>query len=152
MRGFPLLNLILCLLLSGAVLLPMVYRSTREPGMVAHVPVPDAGPVLATPVVPARVMLRFVHAPVQVRLFAGETPLHEWKPAKPDTELEAEVNLPLSEGRSEFTVKIEWPAGTPNTMAELRVEPDGLATRTANIWGEGSADEVVALTWKDPRP
>jgi hypothetical protein len=148
MRGFPFFNLIICLLLCGGVLLPLVYRATQVTAAAAPVPEPVAA---AAPggSVPAHVSLRFVHAPVSARLKAGDKVLHEWKPDQPDTELDEDVILPLTEGRSEFTVQIAWPAGTPATVAELRVEPDGLPSRTANIWATGSADEVIALTWKE---
>ena len=147
MRGFPFFNLIICLFLSGGVLLPLVYRATRVPDPVVA---PAPGPLHSIGgSVPAHVSLHFVHAPVAARMKAGETLIHEWKPAKPDMELEEEVTLPLSGGRSEFTVQIEWPAGTPRSVAELRIEPEGYAVRNANIWGEGSADEVVAFSWKE---
>jgi hypothetical protein len=148
MRGFPFFNLIICLFLCGGVLLPLVYRATTVPAAAIPTPAPVATATHASRV-PAHVSLHFVHAPVGARLKAGDKMLHEWKPGKPDTELEEDVTLPISEGRSEFTVQIEWPAGTPATVAELRVEPDGLPARTANIWGTGSADEVIALTWKE---
>ncbi|HEX2748481.1 MAG TPA: hypothetical protein VHM91_10815 [Verrucomicrobiales bacterium] len=146
MRGFPFFNLIICLFLSGGVLLPLVYRATQVP---ASVVVNAPEPVHSAGSVPAHVSLHFVHAPVSARLKAGETLIHEWKPGKPDTELEEDVNLPLSGGRSEFSVQIEWPAGTPRSVAELRIEPEGYAARNANIWGEGSAEEVVAFAWKE---
>jgi hypothetical protein len=150
MRGFPFFNLIICLFLSGGVLLPLVYRATqtRPPVVTAAVPVK----VSVAGTVPAHVSLHFVHAPVSARLKNGDRVMDEWKPDKPDTELEEDIHLPVSQGRSEFTVQIEWPAGTPMTVAELRVDPDGLPSRTANIWGSGSADEVVVLTWKEEAP
>ena len=148
MRGFPFFNLIICLFLCGGVLLPLVYRATQAPAAAAVIPAPAVVPPPAGSVT-AHVMLRFVHAPVSARLKAGDRLLHEWKPDKPDTELDEDVSLPLTGGRSEFTVQIEWPAGTPETVAELRVEPDGMSSRTANIWGTGSTEEVVALTWKE---
>ena len=79
--------------------------------------------------------------------------LHEWKVSNPTLLLEDSISLPLHDDRAEFTVQIQWPAGTPEPFAELRVEPDGLAARTANIWSSSeSADELITLTWKGETP
>jgi len=151
MRGFPLLNLLLALLLSGLVVLPLVHRATRVPDPVEAPARDETGP--KTKGTPAHVSLRFVHPPQAVRLKSGDVILHEWKVSSPALLLEDSISLPLHDGRAEFTVQIQWPAGTPEPFAELRIEPDGLPARAANIWGSGeSADELITLTWKGETP
>jgi hypothetical protein len=149
MRGFPLLNLILCALVSAAVLFPMVHRATvavpRAAAAVSEAPVPAAGAGLR-----ARVVLNFVHAPRSIAIKNGAAVLHSWKPETAVSRVEETMSLPVAEGHTEITVQIQWPAGTPRTVAEMIVEPDGLPARTVNVWsGEGGeADEVVSFTWK----
>jgi hypothetical protein len=148
MRGFPFLNLLIALVLSGAVLWPLVWRSTQREAK-AKALEPDAPVVKPEPGEPARVALRFVHAPSSVKLMADGRALHEWTAPAGELVLEESVTLPLAEERVELTVQITWPAGTPETVAELQVEPDGREKRRANVWSaDGAADELIALTWK----
>jgi len=148
MRGFPFLNLLIALVVSGVVVWPLVWRSTQTAAIVAA-PVPDAPEGGKEAGVPARVSLRFVHAPASVKLMADGKALHEWTAPAGATVLEESVKLPMEEERTELTVQITWPAGTPKSVAELKVEPDGREPRVANVWGaDGAADELITLTWK----
>ena len=152
MRGFPLLNLIAAILVSGAVALPLVYRATRSAEAPAATP---AGTVVSAKPdgTPGHISLRFVHPPAVVRLKSNGKILREWKVLTPALLLEDSIFVPLHDGRSEFAVEVQWPPKTPDTMVELSVEPDGHAARTANIWSSnGSADEIVTLTWKGNAP
>lgn len=148
MRGFPLLNLLIALLLSGAVLLPLVYRATRIAPLADQAESPaakenDGGAVSS------HISLRFVHAPAGVRLKNGEAVLHEWASPGGARLLEDTVALPFSDNRAEFTVQITWLPGTPETNVEITVEPDGKASRHVNVWSNaGAADELVTLTWE----
>lgn len=147
MRGFPFLNLVLALLLSGVVLLPLVYRATRSAAMAVE----PGRPAAADPDgrISSHVSLHFVHAPVTVRLKDGAAVLHEWAAPGGARLLEDTVVLPFSDNRTEITVQITWPAGTPETNVEIRVEPDGKASRKDNVWSSGAAaDELVTLTWE----
>lgn len=149
MRGFPFLNLIISLLLSGAVVFPLVYRATRVAARDV-VEKSAAAPEERAPFTPAHVSLRFDHTPQKVSLRSGGQLLHEWTAPAAGATLEESIRLPLTDGRAELAVRIDWPAGTQGTpVAELRVEPDGMASRSANIWSAGgTADEVVTLSWK----
>ena len=147
MRGFPLLNLILSLLVCGLVILPLVRRTS-----VVAAPV-SSGPVQPSLVrtVSSLISLRFVHKPQMVRLMEGRKVLHEWNDAPPGMELSESVPLTLSEGRSEFTVQIAWPADTPDTMAEIKVEPDSMPPWSGNVWSNrATVDEVLNIPWPDP--
>ena len=146
MRGFPFLNLLLALLVSGAVVWPLVWRSTQVPAAPAAAREAEIAPAPGR--VASFVSLRFVHAPVRVVMKTGESVLHEW-PAPGGLLLEDTVSVPLSDDRTEFSLQIEWPAGTPDTVAELKVEPEGRESRSTNVWGrEGKADELITLNWK----
>jgi hypothetical protein len=157
MRGFPLLNLLLALLLSGAALLPLVRRAT-------HTVQPDAGtaPVAELPAdgprsVNSYVSLEFVDTPQSVRLASGGKVLREW-PSAPNSAplknlLEDNVPLPLDEYCAELDVQVQWPAGTRKTNVELRLEPDGLPARKATVWSSGGrAEELITLSWKEDAP
>ena len=147
MRGFPFLNLLIALLLSGSVLLPLVYRATR----VVASPLEPAGPDVETQhggEISSNIRLHFSHAPLNVHLKNGEVILHEWKSpgVRPPGET---VMLPFSDNCTEFTLQAAWPAGTPETVIEITVEPDGKAARFANVWSSGAAaDALVTLTWE----
>jgi hypothetical protein len=148
MRGFPFLNLLIALILSGAVLLPLVWRSTR--GTSAPVAVRDEETAPAENTVPAHVSLRFVHAPSKVRLTAGSTVLREWATPEGALLLEDTLPLPLSEERTEFGLKIEWPPGTTDpTNVVLEMEPERRESRKAVYWSSGGVvDEIDSFTWK----
>lgn len=148
MRGFPFLNLLIALVLSLAVLWPLVWRYTRTEEKAESLEA--AAPLVEPePGEPARVSLRFVHAPLAVKLMADGQTLHEWTALAGALVLEESVTLPLVEDRVEIMVQITWPAGTPETVAELQVEPDGREKKRANVWSvDGAADELIALTWK----
>ena len=86
---------------------------------------------------------------MSVRLGNGGVVLKEWPDAGGALLLEDTMKLPINEHRSEFTVEITWPAGTPKTNVVITLEPDGLAARQAVVWSSGdTADELVALTWE----
>src|SRR5436190_21268335 len=123
MRGFPFLNLLIALVLSGAVLLPLVWRSTR----VAAPPVPPAESQSAEVQnkTSCHISLRFVHAPAKVRLAAGETVLREWPSPNGSLLLEDTISLDLTGNRAEFSLQIEWSAGTTDpTNVVVEVEPE----------------------------
>ena len=146
MRGYPFLNLLIALIVSGAVLLPLVWRATRVNAAPAPAAMEDAAPAGR---VPSHLSLRFVHAPAKVVLTTGDAVLHEWTAPGDTRLLEESVALPLSDDRAEFRVQITWPAGTPETNVVLQVEPDGREVRKEIVWSSGgAADQFITLTWK----
>lgn len=148
MRGFPFLNLIIALVLSGAVLLPLVWRSTRV--LAAPVVVPADQPEESAPQVPTHLSLRFVHAPAKVRLTAGESLLREWTEPNGSLLLEDSVSLAITAGRAEFSLQIEWPAGTTDpTNVVVEIEPEKRESRKDIYWSSGGiVDEIVTFSWK----
>jgi len=142
MRGFPVLNLLLTLLLSGAVLLPLVWRHTRVAAAGSAPEAPDT--VDAAARVPAHVSLRFVHPPARVRLTDGDAVLHEWN-APQSLTLEESASLPCTDRRVNFGLQIAWPAGTPEANnVVLRVEPRGFQAWNDAIFSDaGAVDEII---------
>jgi hypothetical protein len=154
MRGFPLLNLLAALLICGAVILPLVYRATeasRVPRTLLESDQPATAPS-ATPVINTHVSLRFVHVPEKIVLNCNDQPLLT-KESPGALSVEDTIELPVAEGRAELQALITWPDGTPYTVVELKLEPDGLAGRNANVWSTGTtADEIVTFSWREPAP
>lgn len=144
MRGFPLVNLILSLLVCGLVILPLVKRTSVV-----------AAPTLSEPVqlpvgriVPSLISLRFVHEPQLVQLIEAGNVLRTWSNASLGTEFTESLPLTINEGRSEFSIRITWPANTPDTMAELKVEPDSMPPWSGNVWSHGlEVEEVINIPW-----
>jgi hypothetical protein len=150
MRGFPFFNFLLCLLLSGAVVLPLVLRATHiAPAAARQVSSQPAGTEATMPVL---VTVKFVHAPQSLRLSEGDKVLAEWQ--NTNGELRWENSVTASKGaRLEFSLAMQWPENTPDTVAEVAVEPDGLATKTQNVWSSGAAaDEVLTFSWEGVQP
>lgn len=154
MRGFPLLNLLAALLICGAVILPLVYRATeasRVSRMVTETDQAAASPS-ASPAINTHLSLRFVHMPQKIVLSCNDQPLLT-REAPGTLTLEETIDLPIAESRAELQALITWPEGTPDTVVELKIEPDGIAGRTANIWSSGAtADEIVTFSWREIAP
>jgi hypothetical protein len=149
MRGFPFFNLILCLLLGTAVLLPVVLRATHTPPRPA---LAESGPDLVENTVNALVKVRFVHPPLTATLHPSGKPPLEWE-SRGLLLFEETVKLPFDSQRTEFSLLIRWPEGTPDTLAEVTVEPESLPSRTQNLWSSGgTADEVISFTWEGTSP
>ena len=148
MRGFPFLNLVIALLLSGAVLLPLVWRSTGESAVTG--PASETRPEAAAIGVPSHLSLRFVHAPAKVKVMAGETVIREWGSPDAALQLEDSVTLPLNGERLELGLQIEWPAGTTDpTNVVVEVEPERHEARKEVVWSSGgTVDDIVVLSWK----
>ena len=148
MRGFPFLNLLIALLISG-VLLPFVWQSTRDrTGGKREAAV--SAPVPAEAGVPSHLSLRFVHSPAKVKVTAGDTVVKEWTAPNGALQLEDSVTLPLHSERLELGLQIEWPAGTTDpTNVVLEVEPEKHESRRDVVWSSGgTVDDIVVLSWK----
>lgn len=145
MRGFPLLNLLATVLLLAAVLFPLVRAATarldaeRAERRAETTSAPETGPAA----VPVTVTLRMVQKPEKILVGADNVS------PTPELETRVDLRLPMTEGAVEFPLTITWPEGTENTVAEVRVEPEGLESRTANVWSEGrAAEETLRFEWK----
>jgi hypothetical protein len=74
-----------------------------------------------------------------------------WTIVKPeDQSVDRSMALPIEEGRVEVLVQVKWPEGTPETVCELTLEPDGLEAQTISLWGEELLEEIYSFHWKGP--
>lgn len=143
MRGSIVRELILLILFFGVLLVPMTRLTGSR--------VPAAGVEEADPVVkghPAWIRLRFAHLPERFRILVGETLLWQAS-AVEDVRLDRDIVLPLHQSLVELSVQVHWPPGTPETVCELILEPDGLAERRQSAWGESTLDEIMAFSWAE---
>ncbi len=151
MRGFPFFNLLICLLLSGAVLLPLVLRATHIAPRTATVEKKTPAPSERT--IRCVVTVKFVHAPQSLKLSAGDRVVADWTNADEDLRWEESLDLPADGKRLEFSLAVKWPDKTPDTIAEVTVEPEGSESKAKNLWSSGAAaDEVISLTWEGTQP
>lgn len=149
MRGFPLLNFLLCLALGLGCCGPLVWRATRVVSPRAA-PATQAG-TTSTATLASSVHIRCVHPPESIAISTAGLPLHAWSNPDHDLSFEDSIALPIENLRTEFTVAIRWPDNTPETMAEITIEPDGLAARTINVWSSTpTTEEVVSTSWPSP--
>ena len=89
MRGFPLLNLLLCLGLGFAVVAPLVRRMT-----VIAAPPPPVAAVDTSGSMEATMRFRCVHPPRLLTVTAAGKPLARWENAAGDPTFEERVTLP----------------------------------------------------------
>jgi hypothetical protein len=147
MRGFPLLNFLLCLALGLGCCGPLVWRATRVASPAPAAPDTKAG-TTSTPTLTSSVRIRCVHPPESIALTTAGQALHAWTNPDHGLSFEDSIALPIEDLRTEFTVAIRWPDTTPETMAEITIEPDGLAARTINVWSTTpTTEEVVSTSW-----
>ncbi len=149
MRGFPLINLLLVVALILLTSFPLVRLAQHEAGPQPAASQETRAAESDASMVTTSVSVRLVHPAQEVSLRKGEKLLHTWKPAE-GTELQASIPLPLEESTMEIEVSLIWPEGTPNTVAEIKLEPENLEARTANIWGQGSTSEILTFQWITP--
>ncbi len=143
MRGFPLLTLLFTLFTGGGILLPLVLQVTQENA------VPEmTGPVVSgAEEIRAFVQVRCLPPADTVSLISGGRTLHIWTSG--EARLEETIQLPLAENRTEVQVLIKWPPGTTAGVAEIRLEPDGLAAWSTTLWADGdTADEFLSIPWR----
>lgn len=144
MRGFPLFNLLIMLAVVLALTLPLGWISGARTTVEATAP-PKAD---AAQIVGTNIGIRLAHPAEAASLWLGEKLVQEWKPAVDGQRLEARLELPMNESAMEFEVRLKWPENTPQTVAEISVEPDGMPARQTNLWARGHTEEVIHFNWK----
>jgi hypothetical protein len=76
------------------------------------------------------------------RITAGQTELWEGR-----GDAEVEVELPLERGGLDLRIRAVWPPGTPRTVVEVILEPDGYEPRKQTFWSEGNLNEVAGFSF-----
>lgn len=138
MRGRPILQVLLFAVLWGVLAFPVAWVSKggrvvgidEEPHQVA------SGATW--------VSMRFSALPAALELRQGERVL--WKATDLD-DLELEKALPVA--FDEYGAELQLLADMPDTdvAIEVRLEPDGRASRATTIWGRGQIDERIEFSW-----
>lgn len=146
MRGNPLLNLALVLACLGtfAVAIASLTGSTPAPAN-APAPLPD---ITTTP---CAATLKFAHPPKTAAILHLGEPL--WTaPDGSTTTFDFDITLPadLATHGIDLQLTATWPPGTPETVAQLTLEPESLETSAATTWAELELDEVLTFTWPKP--
>ncbi len=139
MRGAPLTELLVLLLL-GALLTAPVVRLTRPP------PTPPAPPPTAGQHadVETWIDLRFSHPPSRFHLRQGDRVLLEGA-----GELRAEVDAPvaLDGDRLALRLEVDWPPEVAQAYVEVAMEPQGRDARRDGSWGRGHMDILLEGSW-----
>lgn len=146
MRGFPLINLLLVLLLLGGMAVPLIMLSMDQ----------DEGekPIVSSvqeqsEVRPCKVSVRLVHQAESAQLMVGETVLHAWKFTEPELEFDVKLGLQFVDDGTEFEMQLKYAESVPETVAEITLEPEGHKEQKQNVWGNGETAETLHFSWND---
>ncbi len=142
MRGRPLLEVFIFVLVWGALALPLWRLTAGGHAEVARQD--EAAPALSG--VHAWAELRFAHAPEMARLVTGTNVLWEGR-APVALRVGVDVQLPLNEGRIPVEISVSWPADVGQSVVELTLEPDGLPAQSRRLWGNGQAGDLWEFQW-----
>lgn len=145
MKGFPLIQWILFVVVWGLLLWPLTALTTHNGTAASRnssPPVRHVNLVWAT--------MRFAHMPESFQLLQGETVLWE-EEHDVSTSLQKQIELSLDEGRAELKLNVAWPEGTGMTAAECTLAPDVMNEKSAVFWGRGTATGLLIYEWPEGR-
>jgi hypothetical protein len=149
MRGNPLVEAALFVVLWGLLAVPLALLTrgpgSRDPGEQAPGPVVSAADMKTAAGVWAE--LRFSHVPDAFTVRHGKTIL--WEDIAP-TALREMRALPLRVGAGTqlmLALRVVWPPEVDAGVAELTLEPDGLASRARHVWGQGAYEDTLEFAW-----
>lgn len=139
MRNWPVTDAFWVTLLGIALLWPMLRLSGGQSPQV----LPDDRSDAAS--IPTFVTIRSAHPPQSLEIRHEGEVLYQAAPAEPF--IEADWELPVEATGLELAVRASWPPGTPETVVEVTLEPDGLDSRSASAWGAGELDSILQFPW-----
>ncbi len=139
MKGSPLRDLILVILVGLVSLWPLLTLTSRSTSLLSDSEVTSEALPLES-----WLEVVFSHPPKRVRLMQEETVLLDSGGALQE---EADALLELRDGVLQIKVIIEWPEGVEQAYAELTVEPGNLPTVQAGAWGTGMQEELFEFSW-----
>jgi hypothetical protein len=143
MRGSPPLHLSLFLIGFALIALPLVQLTSATP---RTMPV-AASTAPETQDVPVLLRLRFAHLPETVQLSHGDSVLFS---GRPEAVQETTHVMALPAEGVEFSLRVQWRPGTPDTAVTLEVEPDALDAQAQTRWSSGlTLDEVIPFMWRN---
>lgn len=147
MRGFPLINLLFVLVLLAGMAAPLIVLSVEADGQPAVVNTSVKADVNK----PVSIHIRLVHPALEAGIYREDKLVHAWKLPDDGQELNASVELPYVAKSMEIEVRLKWPDGTPETVAEVTLEPENLPGKSQNIWGSGETSEVLNFSWNETK-
>lgn len=142
MRGFPLINLLIVAALLSLMAVPLLVLA-REGAPPSAAPSPEASLSRSA----AKLRVRLVHAPEAAEVLQHGKLLHAWKFPQDGLQFECEVKMDAVEKMLEFELVLHYPAGTPETVAEVTVTPEEFVEKSANVWGRGETRETLNFRW-----
>jgi hypothetical protein len=144
MRGWPSIELVGLGIALALLVLPLhaFTLGRRPPGAAAPASIPAPAPERTE----ARLAARFVHPPLRFRVACGPETLWDASPPPPSGTFIL-CHLPPIDGNIDLRVEVEWPDGTPETVLELTLEPDGWETRSKTLWGRGNVSSLLTYVW-----
>ena len=147
MRGFPLINLLFVLVLLAGMATPLILLSVDADGK----PAAPAESIKSDGSRPVSIKLRLAHPALEAGIYRDDKLVHAWKLPEDGLELNASVELPYVSKSMEIEVRLKWPEGTPETVAEVTLEPESLIGKSQNIWGSGETSEVLNFSWNESK-
>ena len=143
MRGNPIFNLVLVLVCLGTFAATIASLTNTAPATI-H----DPAPHNTQKTTACAATLKFAHPPLSTSIHHLGEPVWE-APTGSATTFEIELELPadLATHGIDLQLTATWPPGTPETIAQLSLEPDSLETTTTSSWAAGELDEILTFTW-----
>ena len=144
MKGNPFKELVLVAVFFLAMLIPML----RLTGLHADAPLLTVEDEHRIAVLrESWATFRFAHRPEKCVLTVNGIAL--WTILAPEeNRIDQSIPLPIEQDRVEVLVSVTWPEGTPETVCELTLEPDGLPGQQVSVWGSGSIEELLLYHWE----
>lgn len=143
MRGSPLLEWLLLLVLASILTVGLARITGGETRMVTVEPLPDA------PTVPASIIIQCSALPLSIEWKQGNRLI--WAQTNGLEALtEVDVAIYIEEKSCEFLLSVQWQTPETSAAVEVRIEPDGLEGRSVTFWSEGPLEEIGVVEWRTP--
>ena len=145
MRGQPFKELAIIAVLFIALLLPMLKLTGQTRRAATLEPEEEQDIAILRD---SWVSFRFAHLPERCELTVNGIKL--WTVIQPgEVQFDRAIPLSIEFNRVDIHVVATWPEGTPETVCELTIEPDGLDTKSLSFWSEVLLDEIYSFNWDD---
>lgn len=95
------------------------------------------------------VAARFAHPPQSLKISHLGKAVWEAENPEESHRLSGKCALPLDSYGIDLRVEVAWPAGTPESIVELTLEPEALEGQTRSGWGEGKLDLILTYQWPE---
>lgn len=145
MKGSPLKEFLLVLLFFGLLSIPLVLLTSRA----KPTRIPTAPSGVSQEAISTWMTIRFAHRPESIEILSGKNKVLMLTEFESNT-FEQEVSLAIREDQLELRITVKWPEGTPESICEMALAPDGLEEQSAHAWGSETLDEIFSFSWRQP--